>query len=454
MVAAWWLAGLAGCQQAPLRPQGPALALGGTGEGPKLTARQAADVQVALARSLELRGEGEQAMAIYREALRRDPSRADAYLRLAILCDQHGKFDESAGLYRKALAAQPGNAEIYCDMGYSLSLQRRWAEAEMNLRQAVALAPNHRRAHNNLGLVLGHGGRLDEALAEFRKGGCDDAEAHVNLAFVLTLERCWPEARSQYEQALALQPASAAARKGLEELEALMAKGDADEDPLGTGNRWRRVRGCAHDELASAVPKGMQAVRPARFPEERLARDLSSRAPAAAPVRTAAAASSPGAGNPASSTYVTGVVYTEVETPAPPAPSWETSASTPTPQPAAPGPEIVPATALVPAPPNPAVATPPCAEPPTTERVTLPTSQAAQAPPPPVVSPLARLQQQVATLCGHAAREVEVHAESTTSLRIRLTVRSVDEGYKLATKILWMPEFGPYQVALDMKVVP
>src|SRR5438128_537544 len=100
VAAALWMAGLSGCQQAPLRPQGPALSLGGADERAKITARQAADVQVALGRSLEMRGEGEQAMAVYREALRRDPNRADAYVRLAILCDQQGKFDESAGLYR------------------------------------------------------------------------------------------------------------------------------------------------------------------------------------------------------------------------------------------------------------------------------------------------------------------------------------------------------------------
>src|SRR5262245_31005529 len=96
-----WLACLSGCQQAPVRPQNPVLSVGAAEQGPKLTSRQAADVQVALGRSLEMRGDSEQAMAVYREAVRRDPSRADAYMRMAILCDQQGKFEESAGLYRK-----------------------------------------------------------------------------------------------------------------------------------------------------------------------------------------------------------------------------------------------------------------------------------------------------------------------------------------------------------------
>src|SRR5262249_48352188 len=127
-------------------------------------------------------------------------------------------------LYRKALKAEPGSANIYCCMGYSLYVQRRLPEAEMNLMQAIALNPDHYRAHNNLGLVLAQSGRPTAALNEFRKGGCGEADANSNVAFGLMLARHWPEARSYYECALAADPQSSAARKGLDELEALMAK--------------------------------------------------------------------------------------------------------------------------------------------------------------------------------------------------------------------------------------
>jgi Flp pilus assembly protein TadD len=121
-------------------------------------------------------------------------------------------------------------------MGYSLYLQRRWGEAEMNLRQALALKPSHSRAHNNLALVLAHGERLDEAFAEFRKAGCTEADARVNMAFVLTLERHWPEARRHYERALAADPSSTPAKKGLEQLSVLVAKAaPADRSPSAPG---------------------------------------------------------------------------------------------------------------------------------------------------------------------------------------------------------------------------
>ncbi|MFO0841659.1 MAG: tetratricopeptide repeat protein [Gemmataceae bacterium] len=190
----------------------------------ELTARQTADLQVAYARSLEKRGEMDQAMTRYQEAVKQDPERGDAWLRLAILHDRAGKATESAEMYRKAIALRPGDPEIFCDVGYSFYLQQRWAEAEMNLRQALALRPDHPRARNNLGLLLARTGRDGEALAEFRKAGCAETDAHANVAFALTLERRWPEARQHYGQALAADPTSKVARGGLASLEVVLAK--------------------------------------------------------------------------------------------------------------------------------------------------------------------------------------------------------------------------------------
>jgi Tfp pilus assembly protein PilF len=245
------IAGLAGCQH-PDHLTGPSELLPGLGGNQAaLSAPQVADVQVAFAGSLEKRGEADRAMATYLEALRQDPNRADACLRLATLFDGQGKWEKSAEYYQKALALQPGNPDVYCDVGYSFYLQGRWAEAEMNLRQAIALEPGHRRAHNNLGLVLAHLGRGEEALAAFRRAGCEEASAHSNLAFVLTLERRWPEAQEHYKQALAADPSSAVARKGLQELNKLIAKaGPTSQQPPSPGE----VRVSAGEATWSTVP--------------------------------------------------------------------------------------------------------------------------------------------------------------------------------------------------------
>ena len=186
--------------------------------------RQVADVQLSLGRSLERRGEFESAINAYRQAIENDPRRSTGPWRIALLQDRQGNVEESEAMYRQALKVDPKNADLLCDYGYSLYLRRRWAESEERLRQAIALKPKHARAHNNLGMVLAQVERADDALVEFRKAGCDEADAHSNLAFVMTLNQRWDQAREHYELALEEKPESATAAAGLEQLNAVIAK--------------------------------------------------------------------------------------------------------------------------------------------------------------------------------------------------------------------------------------
>ena len=108
---------------------------------PKLNTAQKADIQVALAQSLEKTGTPQQASAAYEEALKRDPTRADAYDRLAVIHGRQGQWEQALEFHKKALAAQPGNADFHCNLGYCYYLQRRLDEAEASLRKALELAP-------------------------------------------------------------------------------------------------------------------------------------------------------------------------------------------------------------------------------------------------------------------------------------------------------------------------
>jgi Flp pilus assembly protein TadD len=181
---------------------------------------------VALGRTLEKRGDLEQAQAAYLEALKQDPSRGDACARLAVLYDRQGKCAEAAEFYRRAHDLGEDSSALHVNQGYSFYLQGRWADAETSLRRAVALDPANQRAHNNLGLTLARAGRAEEARAEFRRAGCTEAEAQNNLAFALAVGGSWPEARAHYEQALTL------ARKALRDLDSLMAKVNPPPDTV------------------------------------------------------------------------------------------------------------------------------------------------------------------------------------------------------------------------------
>jgi Tfp pilus assembly protein PilF len=189
-----------------------------------LTAAQQADVKIALGRSLEKSGDLDRAIAIYGDALAKDPTRYDACLRLAALHERQGRLTESREWYRKALALQPTNADVYCNLGYSLYLEGNLEPAANYLRHAVQLQPNHARAHNNLGLVLARLKQSQEALAEFKKAGESPADAHINLAYCFMVDGSTAQARQHFEMALQMEPNSTAAKKALADLSAVDAR--------------------------------------------------------------------------------------------------------------------------------------------------------------------------------------------------------------------------------------
>jgi Tfp pilus assembly protein PilF len=204
--------------------------------------RGAADVQFAVARTTES-SDPAAAVALYEEVLKLDPDRHDAHLRLAILHDRRGDFAASAPHYEAALKARPDDPEWLCDRGYSLYLQGRTEEAERLLRRAIAVKPDCARARNNLGLLLGRQGRSDEAIAQFAAAGGSAADCQTNLAFAMAVEGRLDEARASYAGALAAEPGSEIAAKGLASLEKSLARGAAPADPA-----TRRAAGPAAPE--------------------------------------------------------------------------------------------------------------------------------------------------------------------------------------------------------------
>jgi tetratricopeptide (TPR) repeat protein len=209
---------LAGC-----RSSGPQLASAPRDNPVVLKNPQQAEVQFALGQSLEKSGALEQAEAAYRDALAKDPKHAAAVDRLAVLHARKGELEPALALHKKALRLQPANPDFHCNLGYCLYLQQRWPEAESHFRKALELAPEHHRAQNNLGLVLAHTNRAQEALLAFQRAGCSDADAHSNLAFVLTLDKSWKEAEQHYAYARTLDPSSSAAENGLRTVSHLTA---------------------------------------------------------------------------------------------------------------------------------------------------------------------------------------------------------------------------------------
>jgi predicted O-linked N-acetylglucosamine transferase (SPINDLY family) len=101
---------------------------------------------------------------------------------------KQGKFDEALELYRHALRLNPDHAVTRNSLGAALRELGRLGEAEASLRRALCVKPDYADALGNLGIVLWHQARLDEALSHFRAAlriRPDAADIHSNL--ILTL---------------------------------------------------------------------------------------------------------------------------------------------------------------------------------------------------------------------------------------------------------------------------
>lgn len=71
-----------------------------------------------------------------------------------------------------------------------------------------------------------------------------------------------------------------------------------------------------------------------------------------------------------------------------------------------------------------------------------------------VVSPSSRIKERIETLCGQAARQVQVISRGGKHLQIELAVASEAEAQRLSKVILDMPELAPYEVDLRVELRP
>src|SRR5258706_9018968 len=114
----------------------------------------------------------EQAMSAFQEAIKREPTFADAYLGLGRAQRKLGQFEEAQGTYRKLLRAQPENVDGYIALGSVLAETGQLAQAEAPLRRALQYARDPKvqaSIHNNLAITLSGQNRHAEALESLER---------------------------------------------------------------------------------------------------------------------------------------------------------------------------------------------------------------------------------------------------------------------------------------------
>ncbi|MBI3493470.1 MAG: tetratricopeptide repeat protein [Acidobacteria bacterium] len=171
-----------------------------------------------LGNALRDKGQPLEAIRQYRAALERDPSHAAARNNLGVVLATQGNVDEAMSQYRQALRFEPDFADAHYNLGNALRAKGRLDEAIRHYREVLRLEPDLAEAHNNLGEVLSLQGKLDEAIAQFRiavRIKPDSAEAHNNLGAGLGLQGKLGEAITHFRQALQIEPDHANARENL-----------------------------------------------------------------------------------------------------------------------------------------------------------------------------------------------------------------------------------------------
>jgi serine/threonine-protein kinase len=150
------------------------------------------------------KGQYEEAIRRYREALQRDPVSAEAYRGMAKAQELAGRIDLAEETYKQAIQLRPRDWAGHNTLGAFYYWHARLPEAEQRFRRVVELAPDSYRAYRNLGGVYYSMGRYDESISSNLKSIeiYPTAEAYSNLGAVYFLTGRFSGAAQIYRKAI------------------------------------------------------------------------------------------------------------------------------------------------------------------------------------------------------------------------------------------------------------
>jgi len=141
-----------------------------------------------------------------------------AYCSLAEPLLQKGELEEAIRYFTEALRAKPDFIGALNNLGYALNKQGKYDEAEKYLRKALQIKPDFVEAHSNLAHALAHQDKLDEAIQhwiEMTRLDPNNSTTHTNLGVVLTKQGKFDEAIKHFTEALKINPDNSKAQEGL-----------------------------------------------------------------------------------------------------------------------------------------------------------------------------------------------------------------------------------------------
>lgn len=221
----------------------------------------ATEARSGLALALANMGRTEAAIREYERLIRAAPGFVEARINLGITLAGQGNYPEAARQYLEVIRLQSNNVPARINLGKLFAVQGKHAEAGRYYREAIGLKPDSGVAHYNLGNALNALGDTEAATREFAEAvrwspGLAEArynlalglarqnrdgealeqlveavwlkprfpEARFNLGVALAKARRFAEAIEQFRETLRLEPDNAAAKKFLEQAQALQER--------------------------------------------------------------------------------------------------------------------------------------------------------------------------------------------------------------------------------------
>lgn len=166
--------------------------------------------------ALQKLGRFDESIEQHRTLLAQDPDFLDARLNLGSAYAAK-RYEDALAVYREVLVRDPRNFDVHFGEGNALRELKRFDESVARLRRALALRPNHFEAHVNLGTTLGFFGKFVEAEAQYRRALTlrDDPQIHVCVGAAIGSQGHFKEAEPHYRCALELEPDHADAQHNL-----------------------------------------------------------------------------------------------------------------------------------------------------------------------------------------------------------------------------------------------
>lgn len=119
-------------------------------------------------------------------------------------------YDEAIRLFNEAAKNDPTQHVIFANLADAYSQAKKYDDAATAYNKAIELKPDEAAYYNNLGIVLANAGKIDEATQKLQKSAelnpAGAGQAYYNLGAVLTNKGKTKEAGDAFKKAIDLNP--------------------------------------------------------------------------------------------------------------------------------------------------------------------------------------------------------------------------------------------------------